>query len=71
MMLACILEMMDLDDQNVVGRKIGSTNIRRTRKKVDDMWAELGSYSRKAFRMNMNTFKTLHSLLKPALREEF
>mmetsp|Transcript_8527 Transcript_8527/g.12462 ORF Transcript_8527/g.12462 Transcript_8527/m.12462 type:complete len:280 (+) Transcript_8527:160-999(+) len=72
MMVACVLEILDLDDEEVVvGRTIGSTNIRRTRKKVKDMWKELGCYARKAYRMNMDSLKKLHSLLLPALRDEF
>ena len=72
MMTTCVLELLNLDDaEEVVGRSIGSTNIRRTRKSVIGMWKELGCYAEKAYRMSLQSLKTLHSILKSALRDEF
>ena len=72
MMTACVLEMLNDDElKGRRGRMLGSTNIRRTRKSVEGMWAELGSYARKAYRMSMESFDLLHETLRPALDEEF
>lgn len=71
-MMACVFDMLDNGEQMVVrGRILGTKNIRRTRKNIGDMWAELGCYARRAWRMTMETFKKLHDLLEPRLREEF
>ena len=72
MMTACVLEMLDEEEQGKLrGRMLGAKNIRRTRKSVEDMWSELGSYARKAYRMSLDAFYLLHDTLEDALKEEF
>lgn len=73
MVAACVLEIVenDTDREDIVGRVIGSKNVPRVRKSVDDMWSELGSNARKAYRMQLETLKKLHSILEPLLKEEF
>ena len=49
MMTACVLDMLSDDDTNTLrGRLLGSKYIRRTRKSVESMWAELGGFARRA-----------------------
>ena len=52
MIAACVLDMLDSEEEekSLRGRLLGSKNIRRTRKKVEHMWSELGCYARKAWR---------------------
>ena len=72
MMAACVLEMLgDEDAKPLRGRMLGSKNVRRTRKKVKNLWAELGCYARKAYRMSMEAFDVLHDTIEDALEEEF
>ncbi|KAL9186564.1 hypothetical protein ACHAXT_005802 [Thalassiosira profunda] len=72
MMTACVLDMLDEDERkHLRGRLVGTKNVRRTRKKVENMFAQLGSYGRKAYRMSLESFLHLHDILEPALREEF
>ena len=72
LMTACVLDMLTEDEQkNLHGRLLGAKTIKRTRKKVGNMWEELGCYGRKAYRMSIETFDMLHDRLEPALREEF
>ena len=73
MMAACVLKLLeDKEDTNPMkGRLLGSNNIRRIRKTLDGMWAELGGYARKAYRMSLDSFLLLHETLEPKLREEF
>jgi len=72
MMTACVLEMLDKEEQGKLrGHMLGSKNIRRTRKSVADMWSELGSYSRRTYRMSLDAFYLLHDTLEDALTEEF
>ena len=72
MMAALVIEMLHEDElKHLRGRLLGSKNIRRTRKKVESMWAELGCYARRAYRMSLDAFNFLHETLEPALREEF
>ena len=72
MMAACVLEMLgDEDAKPLRGRMLGSKNVRRTRKKVKNLWAELGCYARKAYRMSMDAFDVLHDTIEDALEEEF
>ena len=72
MMAALVIEMLHEDDlKHLRGRLLGSKNIRRTRKKVESIWAELGGYARRAYRMSLDCFNYLHKTLEPALREEF
>ena len=48
MMAALVIEMLHEDDLKYLrGRLLGSKNIRRTRKKVESIWAELGGYARR------------------------
>ena len=64
MMAACVLEMLgDEDAKPLRGRMLGSKNVRRTRKKVKNLWAELGCYARKAYRMSMEAFGVLHDTI--------
>lgn len=71
-MAALVIEMLHEDElKHLRGRLLGSKNIRRTRKKVESMWAELGCYARRAYRMSLDAFNFLHETLEPALREEF
>ena len=67
MMVACILDLLDedMEQKTLRGRLLGSKNIRRTRKKVEGMFAELGCYGRKAWRMTLESFLVLHDLLEP------
>ena len=72
MMVSCVLDLLDEEQQrNLRGRLYGTKNVRRTRKKVDSMWSELGSYARKAYRMRKQSFELLHEILEPKLKEEF
>ena len=72
MMSACVLDMLDDDEQKKLqGCMLGSKNIKRKRKTLQDMWAELGCYARKAYRMSMDAFDLLHGILESALKEEF
>ena len=72
MMAVCVLEMLgDEDAKPRRGRMLGSKNVRRTGKKVENLWAELGCYARKAYRMSMEAFDVLHDTIKDALEEEF
>ena len=48
MMAACLLDVLDEEGSRYLRGRLGSKNIRRTRKDVDDMWKELGNYARKA-----------------------
>jgi len=52
-------------------RMLGSKNVCHTRKKVKNIWAELGCYARKAYRMRMEAFGVLHDTIEDALEEEF
>ena len=72
-MVACILDLLDEDREQMTlrGRLLGSKNIHRRMKKVEGMFAELGCYGRKAWRMTLESFQVLHDLLEPQLREEF
>jgi len=73
MIAACVLDMLDSEEEEKSprGRLLGSKNIRRTRKKVEHIWSELGCYARKAWRMSMDAFDTLHDLIQPELEEQF
>ena len=73
MVKACVLDILENnnDCEDVIGRVIGSKNVPRIRKSVDDMWSELGSCARRAYRMRLHTLKRLHSILEPFLKEEF
>ena len=72
MMVACVLDMFDEEEQKTLrGRMLGSKNIRRTRRKVENIWEQLGSYARKVYRMSKDSFHTLHDLLESKLEEEF
>ena len=72
MMAACVLDLLDGEEEaERRGQIRGSRNIRRTRKRLDDMWEELGSYGRKAYRMSRESFMTLHENLCPSLEEQF
>ena len=65
MMIAYILELLGLDDAeavNVVGRTIGSINIKRARKSVDGMWNELGCFATRVYRINLESLRKLYSL---------
>ena len=47
MIAACVLDMIDETEQKKLrGRLLGSINIRRTRKRVEKLWQELGCYAR-------------------------
>ena len=71
-MAACILDMLDEDEENSLRcRLLGSKTICRTRKKVESMFADLGWQTRKAWRMSMDTFLILHETLQERLEEEF
>ena len=72
MMATCVLDLLDgEDDTERRGRIRGSRNIKRTRKSLDDMWEELGSHGRKAYRMSRESFLALHENLRPSLEEQF
>ncbi|KAL7483072.1 hypothetical protein ACHAW6_008724 [Cyclotella cf. meneghiniana] len=72
MMAVCILDMLDKDEQKTLrGCLVGAKNVCRTRKKLENMQAELGFYARKAYRMSFVSFLELHDVLEPKLREEF
>ena len=72
MMAACILDMLDEDEEKSLrGRLLGSKTIRQTRKKVKSMFAELGWHARKAWRMSLDTFLILHETLQERLEEDF
>ncbi|KAL7533959.1 hypothetical protein ACHAXR_010297 [Thalassiosira sp. AJA248-18] len=73
LMAAAVLHMLEDEDDHkpLRGRMMGSKNIRRTRKEVENMWNELGGYARKAWRMSLDSFKSLHAKLEARLRDEF
>ena len=50
---------------------LGSKIIKRKRKTLQCMWAELGCYAWKAYRLSMDAFDLLHGTLESALKEEF
>ena len=71
-MTALVLDIL-ADNENAKSPKgrLHSKTIRRTRKSVQGMWDELGSYARKAYRMSWDTFQLLHETLEEKLIEEF
>ena len=72
MMTACVLDMLDEDEQKKLrGCMLGSKNIKHKRKTLRGMCAELGCYAQKAYRMSMDAFDLLHGTLESALNEEF
>ena len=72
MMTACVLDMLDEDEQKKLrGCMLGSKNIKHKRKTLRGMCAELGCYAQKAYRMSMDAFDLLHGTLESALKEEF
>ena len=72
LLVACLLAVLSLDDQKSLrGRYLGSKNIERTRKKIDDLFQELGSHQRRAYRMSVVQFTELHEKLLPELLKEF
>ena len=68
---AFVIDLLEADDDCKPVGRLGASTIKRTRKKVEDMWRELGSDARKAFRMNLDTFYLLHDILEPKLLEIF
>ncbi len=71
-MAACVLDMLNDDEAKPLrGRLLGSKNIRRTRKKIDNLWQELGCHARRAHRMSRESFDLLHDAIEPTLKEEF
>ncbi len=64
--------MLSLDDRKSLrGRYLGSKNIERTRKQIDDLFQELGAHQRRAYRMRVDQFTELHEKLLPELLKEF
>lgn len=72
---AAILAIMDEEDDFDTSafrrRLLGSKHIKRTRKKVDNMFAELGHSCVRAYKSSLVVFNNLYSMLKPYLIDQF
>ena len=72
LLVSCLLAVLSLDDRKSLrGRYLGSKNIERTRKQIDDLFQELGAHQRRAYRMTVDQFTELHEKLVPELLKEF
>jgi hypothetical protein len=69
--LAIMDEEDDFDTSAFRGRLLGSKHIKRTRKKVDNMFAELGHSCVRAYKSSLVVFNNLYSTLKPYLIDQF
>jgi len=70
--VACLLAVLSLDDRKSLrGPYLGSKNIERTRKQIDDLFQELGAQQKRADRMSVVQFTELHEKLLPELLKEF
>ena len=71
---AFILELFDEDDDEdilLTGRLLGTKNIKRTRRSVEDMFAQLGGYAMRAWKSDLDQFNLLYATLQPFLEEQF
>jgi hypothetical protein len=72
---AFVMDLLDMFDGDVEielrGRLMGTKNIKRTRKAVESMMSELGSYVQHAYKSGKEEFMKLHELLSPHLEEQF
>ncbi|KAL7483798.1 hypothetical protein ACHAW6_009449 [Cyclotella cf. meneghiniana] len=71
-LVACLLVVLPVDEQRSLrGRYLGSKNIARTRKQVENLFQLMGAHQERAYRMNVEQFNELHMQLLPELSKEF
>jgi hypothetical protein len=73
---ATVLELIVIDEDDdeqvhLCGRLLGTKNIERTRQTVDDMFSQLGSYAKQAWKSDLQQFNAMHDTLQPYLEEQF
>ena len=72
LLVACLLAVLSLDAQKSLhGRYLVSKNIERTRKQIDELFQELRTHQRRAYRMSLDQVTELHEKLLPELLKEF
>ena len=69
--LAMLAIVLDEEEMESVGSKLGCKNIHRVRKRIDKMILELGNSARKAMRMDPHVFYKLHDLLQLDIASKF
>ena len=66
--LAMLEEDEDFDASILHDRLLGTKNIKRTRKRVEDMMEELGIFAYKAYKSSLEQFLHLHAILSHTFR---
>jgi hypothetical protein len=77
LLLSCAVVLSILDAEEgfnsklLLGRLVGTKNIKRTRKNVEAMMGQLGARAQRAYKGSLEEFDKLHSILKPYLDVQF
>ncbi len=73
LLAAIVLELLDEGDEDIFlcGWLIGTKNIKHTSKSAEEMFDQLGSYSKQAWKSDLDHFLEMHNILQTYLEEEF